>query len=66
MSYALQHGPCGDYQLFADANVTTWLIATGLMESAPVAPAATAGRDWTSGDDREWTGDEDRGWENDS
>jgi hypothetical protein len=30
----------GDYQLFADANVTTWAITSGLMKAAPVIPPA--------------------------
>lgn len=39
MGYARQPGPCGDYELFADPNVTAWAIATGLMEPAPTVPA---------------------------
>jgi hypothetical protein len=32
----------GAYQLFADANVTTWAIASSLMDPAPVSPSAPA------------------------
>jgi len=40
MGYARQIGPCGDYELFADANVTNWLIAYGFMAGPVVPPSA--------------------------
>lgn len=38
MPLARPIGVTGVYQLFGDANVTTWLIATGLMAAPPAVP----------------------------
>jgi hypothetical protein len=65
MPLARPIGQTGAYQLFTDANVTTWLQTYGFMGAAPAAPAVGGGiefedRAGVEFEDREGVGFEDR------